>query len=283
MKTVSKLKLGKLYLVGTPIGNLEDITLRAIRILKEVDLIAAEDTRRTGKLLQHLQIKTPQISYHEHNQDYRTDELITRLQQGTQIALVTDAGMPSISDPGVQIVQAAIAHNISVIPIPGGTAVISALAGSGMPSERFIFEGFLPPKESKRQARLELLRSETKTVVLYEAPHRILRTLQDLAAVVGKDREIVLARELTKVHEEFWRGNIGEAIAMYTNERQPKGEYTLVLKGAAETSLITSEAELKRELQQLLNQGMTRSQASRQLTKLTSLSRREIYQLDLDD
>ncbi|MGB5714740.1 MAG: 16S rRNA (cytidine(1402)-2'-O)-methyltransferase [Waterburya sp.] len=283
MKTVSKLKLGKLYLVGTPIGNLEDITLRAIRILKEVDLIAAEDTRRTGKLLQHLQIKTPQISYHEHNQDYRTDELITRLQQGTQIALVTDAGMPSISDPGVQIVQAAIAHNISVIPIPGGTAVISALAGSGMPSERFIFEGFLPPKESKRQARLELLRSETKTVVLYEAPHRILRTLQDLAAVVGKDREIVLARELTKVHEEFWRGNIGEAIAMYTNERQPKGEYTLVLKGAAETSLITSEAELKRELQQLLNQGMTRSQASRQLTKLTSFSRREIYQLDLDD
>ncbi len=269
--------------MGTPIGNLEDITLRAIRILKEVDLIAAEDTRRTGKLLQHLQIKTPQISYHEHNQDYRTDELITRLQQGTQIALVTDAGMPSISDPGVQIVQAAIAHNISVIPIPGGTAVISALAGSGMPSERFIFEGFLPPKESKRQARLELLRSETKTVVLYEAPHRILRTLQDLAAVVGKDREIVLARELTKVHEEFWRGNIGEAIAMYTNERQPKGEYTLVLKGAAETSLITSEAELKRELQQLLNQGMTRSQASRQLTKLTSLSRREIYQLDLDD
>lgn len=268
--------------MGTPIGNLEDITLRAIRILKEVDLIAAEDTRRTGKLLQHLQITTPQISYHEHNQDYRTDELITRLQQGSNIALVTDAGMPSISDPGIQIVQAAIANKIMVIPIPGGTAVISALAASGLPTKRFIFEGFLPPKENERQSRLELLRSETKTVVLYEAPHRLLKTLEDLATVLGRERELVLARELTKIHEEFWRGNIGDAIALYNQERQPKGEYTLVLKGAAETSLITDKAELKRELQQLLAQGMTRSQASRQLAKLTSLSRREIYQLDLD-
>ena len=273
--------MGKLYLVGTPIGNLEDITLRAIRILKEVDCIAAEDTRRTGKLLQHLQIKTPQISYHEHNQDRRTPELIARLQQGEEIALVTDAGMPSISDPGVELVSAAIAANIPVIPIPGPTAAISALAASGMPTERFTFEGFLPSKESERQERLELLRSETKTVILYEAPHRILKTLTDLAAVVG-NREIVLARELTKIHEEFWRGSIEEAIAMYTNERQPKGEYTLVLKGAAETSLISSVAEIERELQQLLERGMTRSQASRHLAKLTSLSRREIYQLNLE-
>ena len=274
--------MGKLYLVGTPIGNLEDITLRAIRILKEVDAIAAEDTRRTGKLLQHLQIETPQISYHEHNQDWRTSELIDRLQQGQQIALVTDAGMPSISDPGVELVKAAIASNIPVVPIPGGTAAISALAASGMPTERFTFEGFLPSKESELQARLELLRTETKTVILYEAPHRLLKTLTELAAVLGRDREIVLARELTKIHEEFWRGNIAEAIATYTNERQPRGEYTLVLKGAAETSLISSEAEIKRELQQLLDQGMTRSQASRQLAKLSSLSRREIYQLNLD-
>ena len=273
--------MGKLYLVGTPIGNLEDITLRAIRTLQEVGLIAAEDTRRTGKLLQHLQIATPQISYHQHNKDYRTPDLIARLQQGTEIALVTDAGMPSICDPGVELVQAAIAHNITVVPIPGGTAVISALAASGMPTDRFIFEGFLPPKESQRQARLELLHSETKTVVLYEAPHRLVRTLQDLAEAVGTTREIVLARELTKIHEEFWRGNIAEAIAMY-QERQPKGEYTLVLQGAAETSLITSEVEIKSELQQLLARGMTRSQASRQLAKLTSLSRREIYQLDLE-
>ena len=273
--------MSKLYLVGTPIGNLEDITLRAIRILKEVDSIAAEDTRRTGKLLQHLQIKTPQVSYHEHNKDWRTQELIARLQQGAQIALVTDAGMPSISDPGVELVSAAIASNIPVIPIPGGTAAISALAASGMPTERFTFEGFLPSKESERQARLELLQSETRTAILYEAPHRLLKTLTDLSAVVG-NREIVLARELTKIHEEFWRGNIGEAIAMYTNERQPKGEYTLVLKGAAETSLISSVAEIERELQQLLERGMTRSQASRHLAKLTSLSRREIYQLNLE-
>lgn len=275
--------MGKLYLVGTPIGNLEDITLRAIRILQEVDLIAAEDTRRTGKLLQHLAISTPQISYNEHNHHSRIQELISRLQQGESLALVTDAGMPSISDPGVELVQAAIAQQITVIPIPGGTAVISALAASGLPTDRFIFEGFLPLKESDRQARLELFRSETKTIVLYEAPHRILKTLKDLATVVGDDREIVLARELTKIHEEFWRGKISKAIDLYTNERQPKGEYTLVLGGAAETSLITSEAELKQELQQLLAQGMTRSQASRQLAKLTSLSRREIYQLEIDD
>ena len=266
--------MGKLYLVGTPIGNLEDITLRAIRILQSVDLIAAEDTRRTGKLLQHLAISTPQISYNEHNHHSRIQELINRLQQGASLALVTDAGMPSISDPGVELVQAAIAHQITVIPIPGPTAVISALAASGLPTDRFIFEGFLPLKQSDRQARLELLRSETKTIVLYEAPHRILKTLKDLLAVVGDRREIVLARELTKIHEEFWRGNIGEAIDLYTNERQPKGEYTLVIKGAAETSLITSQAELKQELQQLLAQGMTRSQASRQLAKLTSLFRR---------
>ncbi|PSB11998.1 16S rRNA (cytidine(1402)-2'-O)-methyltransferase [Pleurocapsa sp. CCALA 161] len=275
--------MGKLYLVGTPIGNLEDITLRAIRILQSVDLIAAEDTRRTGKLLQHLAISTPQISYNEHNHHSRIQELINRLQQGTNLALVTDAGMPSISDPGVELVQAAIAHQITVIPIPGPTAVISALAASGLPTDRFIFEGFLPLKQSDRQVRLELLRNETKTIVLYEAPHRILKTLKDLVAVVGDTRKIVLARELTKIHEEFWRGNIGEAIDLYSNERQPKGEYTLVIKGADETSLITSKAELKHELQQLLAQGMTRSQASRQLAKLTSLSRREIYQLEIDN
>jgi len=274
-------QLGKLYLVGTPIGNLEDITLRAIRILQEVALIAAEDTRRTGKLLQHLQIDTPQISYHEHSHNSRIQELIERLHQGTDIALVTDAGMPSISDPGVNLVQAAIATGVTVIPIPGGTAVISALAASGLATDKFVFEGFLPRKEQERVARLELLCHETRTIILYEAPHRIVKTLTDLSKTVGKTREIVLARELTKIHEEFWRGNIGEAIALY-NQRQPKGEYTIVLEGAAETNLITSEAELKQELQQLLAGGMTRSQASRQLAKLTSLSRREIYQLDLD-
>ncbi len=275
------LKLGRLFLVGTPIGNLEDITLRAIRILKEVDLIAAEDTRRTGKLLQHLQIDTPQISYHEHNHNSRIQELLDRLQKGTQIALVTDAGMPSISDPGVKLVAAVIAQGITVIPIPGGTAVISALAASGLPTDRFVFEGFLPQKHQERQASLELLSRETRTIVIYEAPHRLLKTLTDLATVVGQEREIVLARELTKIHEEFWRGNIGQAIALYTQERQPKGEYTLVLRGAVTTKVTMSTAELKIELRELLAQGMTRSQASRHLAQLTLLSRREIYQLDL--
>jgi 16S rRNA (cytidine1402-2'-O)-methyltransferase len=275
------LKLGRLFLVGTPIGNLEDITLRAIRILKEVDLIAAEDTRRTGKLLQHLQIDTPQISYHEHNHNSRIQELLDRLQKGTQIALVTDAGMPSISDPGVKLVAAVIAQGITVIPIPGGTAVISALAASGLPTDRFVFEGFLPQKHQERQASLELLSRETRTIVIYEAPHRLLKTLTDLATIVGQEREIVLARELTKIHEEFWRGNIGQAIALYTQERQPKGEYTLVLRGAVTTKVTMSTAELKIELRELLAQGMTRSQASRHLAQLTLLSRREIYQLDL--
>ena len=279
METTDLLQ-GKLYLVGTPIGNLEDITLRAIRILTQVDLIAAEDTRRTGKLLQHLQINTPQISYHEHSSNSRIDELMERLERGKNIALVTDAGMPSISDPGVKLVQAAIALAIEVIPIPGGTAAISALAASGLPTDKFVFEGFLPLKEKERKARLELLRSETRTIVLYEAPHRLIKTLTDLASAMGQEREIVLARELTKIHEEFWRGNLENAIALYT-KRQPKGEYTLLLKGAANTNLIMSEEELKVELKQLLDKGMTRSQASRQLAKSTTLSRREIYQLDL--
>jgi 16S rRNA (cytidine1402-2'-O)-methyltransferase len=276
------LKLGKLYLVGTPIGNLEDITLRAIRILKEVDLIAAEDTRHTGKLLQHLQINTPQISYHEHNHNSRIQELLDRLQQGKQIALVTDAGMPSISDPGVKLVSKVVAEGITVIPIPGCTAVITALAASGLSTDRFVFEGFLPQKHQERQARLELLSKETRTIVIYEAPHRLVKTLTDLVAVVGEEREIVLARELTKIHEEFWRGNIAQAIALYTQTRQPKGEYTLVLQGAVTTNVIMSVAELKIELRELLAQGMTRSQASRHLAQLSSLSRREIYQLDVD-
>ena len=278
----SNLRLGILYLVGTPIGNLEDITLRAIRILQEVDLIAAEDTRRTGKLLRHLNINTPQISYHEHNHNSRIENLVNRLGQGNKIALVTDAGMPSISDPGCKLVQAAIAADITVIPLPGGTAAISALAASGLPTDRFVFEGFLPLKEKERKARLDLLKNETRTLVFYEAPHRLSKTLRDLLGILAEKREIVLARELTKVHEEIWRGNLEEAIALYSH-RQPKGEYTLVVAGAtAATTLLMSESELKIELPKLLQQGMTRSQASRYLAQSSALSRREIYQLALE-
>jgi len=196
MEKSQNIDFGILYLVGTPIGNLEDITLRAIRILQEVDLIAAEDTRRTGKLLQHLQIKKPQISYHQHNQTDRTKELLARLQTGKAIALVTDAGMPGICDPGYEIVKAAIALDILVVPIPGVTAAITALAASGLPTDRFVFEGFLPAKGKQRSERLDVLKSETRTLIIYEAPHRLLSTLMDLGAVLGEDRQIVLAREL---------------------------------------------------------------------------------------
>ena len=274
--------LGILYLVGTPIGNLEDMTLRGIRILKEVDLIAAEDTRHTKKLLQHFQITTPQISYHEHNQGWRTGELIAKLQEGTNIALVSDAGMPSISDPGYVLVKEAIANSLTVIPIPGVSAVLTAAIASGLEIERFVFEGFLPVKGQARSDRLEQLVRETKTTIFYEAPHRLLTTLQDLATVLGEDREIVLGRELTKVHEEFWRGNLASAIAL-CGERKPKGEYTLVIAGTANsTEILLSPSQVKTELKQLLQQGMTRSQAARHLAKLSTLSRREIYQLTLD-
>lgn len=274
---------GILYLVGTPIGNLEDMTLRGIRILKEVDSIAAEDTRHTGKLLHHFQITTPQISYHEHNQEDRTRELILKLQEGQTVALVSDAGMPSISDPGYLLVQQAIAFSIPVIPIPGVSAGITALTVSGLATERFVFEGFLPVKGQNRSERLERIALETRTIIFYEAPHRLLSTLQDLASVLGENRQIVLARELTKVHEEFWRGDLGSAIALYREERQPRGEYTLLVAGAEQaTEIILTENQLKEEFQQLLQQGLTRSQASRQLAKLTTLSRQEIYQLNLE-
>ena len=272
-----------LYIVATPIGNLEDMTLRAIRILQTVDLIAAEDTRHTGKLLHHFEITTPQISYHEHNRNARLEELLGYLQSGKKIALVTDAGVPGIADPGYELIQASIEQGIEVIPIPGANAAITALAAAGLPSDRFVFEGFLPTKAKERIDRLQTLQRETRTFILYEAPHRLEKTLQDLAEVMGESRSIVLARELTKIYEEFWRGTIGEAIVFYQTTA-PKGEYTLVIAGGEENkALLLSEREIKKELQQLLDQGMTRSQASRHLAELTSLPRRQIYQLTLGE
>ena len=274
---------GILYVVGTPIGNLEDMTLRGIKILQEVDLIAAEDTRHTGKLLRHFQITTPQISYHEHNKIHRNQELIDQIQAGQNIALVSDAGMPGICDPGYLLIKEAIAHAIEVIPIPGVSAAVTAVVVSGLVTERFTFEGFLAVKGQERKEHLQALAQETKTMVLYEAPHRLLTTLKDLAIALGESRAVVLARELTKIHEEFWRGSLVEAIALYSGQRQPKGEYTIVIAGAAKTQdILLSESQVKEEFQQLLKQGLTRSQASRQLAKLSTLSRQEIYQLTLD-
>ncbi|MEH1863576.1 MAG: 16S rRNA (cytidine(1402)-2'-O)-methyltransferase [Nostoc sp.] len=269
-----------LYVVGTPIGNLEDITFRAVRILQTVDIIAAEDTRHTGKLLQHFQVKTPQVSYHEHNRTSRIPELLEHLINDKAIALVSDAGMPGISDPGYELVKACIEAGISVVPIPGASAAITALSASGLPTDRFVFEGFLPAKTQQRQEYLESLQTESRTLIFYESPHRLRDTLQDLAQVWGSDRQIVLGRELTKLYEEFWRGTIAEAIAHY-NQREPQGEYTLVVAGIPASQPQLTEEELKAELKMLISQGISRSQASRQLAKFTSLPRRQLYQLAL--
>ena len=269
-----------LYIVGTPIGNLEDMTFRAIRILQTVEAIASEDTRRTGILLQHFQITTPQLSYHEHNYQQRLPQLLGQLQQGKSIALVTDAGMPGISDPGTELVAACWQAGISVVPIPGPTAAITALCASGLPTDRFVFEGFLPVKGEGRQQRLEVLKLESRTAILYESPHRLRQTLLDLAGVLGGDRQIVLARELTKLHEEFWHGSLEEAIAVYSH-RQPQGEFTLAIAGRLEQKWVLSTEALKTELQQLMRSGLSRSQASRELAKLTDLPKRQLYQLAL--
>jgi 16S rRNA (cytidine1402-2'-O)-methyltransferase len=271
---------GTLYVVGTPIGNLEDMTFRAISVLRSVDAIAAEDTRHTGKLLQHFQIGTPQISYHDHNRHSRHPELLARLQQGQAIALVSDAGMPGISDPGYDLVKACIEANLPVVPIPGVTAVTTALCAAGLPSDRFVFEGFLPAKGQERRDRLEALRTETRTLVFYESPHRLRQTLADFATAFGANRSIVLARELTKLHEQFWRGSLAAAIVEYTT-RDPQGEFTLLLAGTVAELPLLSEAALKTELQHLIQQGMSRSQASRQLAQQTDLTRRQLYQLAL--
>jgi len=277
---LSQDQYGTLFMVGTPIGNLEDMSFRAVRILQTVDAIAAEDTRHTGKLLHHFQIKTPQISYHQHNTKTRTPELIERLLAGQNLALVSDAGMPSISDPGYELVQACVQAEVSVIPIPGASAVIAALVASGLPCDRFCFEGFLPNKGKLRQQRLQDLAAEPRTIVLYEAPHRVRQTLQALADQVGLDRQITLARELTKRYEQFWRGSLQAAIAYY-HTHEPKGEFTLVLEGRSVITHPPSESDLQAALQQLLTQGWSKSRASRQVAQTHSLSRRQVYQLAL--
>ena len=269
-----------LYLVGTPIGNLGDMTMRGLEVLKGVDTIAAEDTRHTGKLLHHFQIKTPQISYHQHNEQQRIPDLIERLQSGKSIALVTDAGMPGISDPGYLLVAACVAAGIRVIPIPGVTAVITAVSASGLPSDRFVFEGFLPAKGQERKDRLQSVEGDARTLVFYESPHRLRQTLADFAQTFGVDRQIVLGRELTKLHEEFWRGNIAEAIAHYTNT-EPQGEYSIVLSGAPVSHPTLSDEAIDRALIELMLAGTSRSQASRIVGEQISQSRRYVYQLAL--
>jgi 16S rRNA (cytidine1402-2'-O)-methyltransferase len=223
-----------LYLVGTPIGNLEDISLRALRILKEVDLIACEDTRQTAKLLNHYGIETRTISYHEHNELTRSAELIMSLEQGHSIALVTDAGMPGVSDPGFRLASMAIRHKIPVVPIPGASAFLSALVASGLPTDSFVFHGFLPAKLGQRRNLLEEIQHSTRTQIFYEAPHRLLGTLEDVVDVLGANRRVVVAREVTKIYEEFLRATAAEVLENFKKRDEVRGEITLLVGRAEE-------------------------------------------------
>ena len=233
---------GKLYLVATPLGNLEDITFRALKILAEVDLIAAEDTRHTLKLLNHYQIKKKLISYYRHNEQERTGELIPRILEGMNVALVSDAGMPGISDPGNNLVQGAVAQGITVIPIPGPSAVITALAASGLDTGTFHFEGFLPRKNQAQRVKLQEMSGFSGTLVFYESPHRLVDTLQMIHDVFG-NRKVVLARELTKIHEEFMRGPMVEILAKLMGLERIRGEFTILVEGVQETMNFESPGE----------------------------------------
>ncbi|HEV2426310.1 MAG TPA: 16S rRNA (cytidine(1402)-2'-O)-methyltransferase [Terriglobia bacterium] len=260
---------GHLYVVGTPIGNLEDITLRALRVLKEVDLVACEDTRRTRQLLDHYGITTPTISYHEHNELTRAPELMIRMEEGEEIALVSDAGMPLVSDPGFRLVKLAVRHNVTVIPVPGASALVATLAAGGLPVEEFRFVGFLPPKRLPRQRFLRELKGE-RALVFYESPQRVAEALQDVLAILG-NRPVVLAREITKLHEEFLRGTVSEVLGRL-KEKAVKGEVTVLL-GPAENGVERSTEIVSRSIQEELDQSMAQGLSEKAALKLVAKSR----------
>ena len=270
--------VGTLYVVATPIGNLEDITLRALRVLKEVDVIAAEDTRHTQILLSHYGIRTPLTSYHEHNEKTKARQLMSRLERGEQIALVSDAGTPAISDPGYRLAVEAIRGGIPVIPIPGASALTAVLSAGGLPTDRFVFDGFLPAKKQERRARLRALSSETRTLVIYEAPHRLTETLNDLVEILG-DRETVLAREVSKVHEEFLRGRLTE-VAKQIAGREIKGELTLLIGGSRGQSEVSQE-QIEKEIRKLKNDGLRVKEIAEILGEKYGYPKKEIYRLAL--
>jgi 16S rRNA (cytidine1402-2'-O)-methyltransferase len=270
---------GCLYLVGTPIGNLEDITLRALRILREADQIAAEDTRHTQKLLQHYEISRPLVSYHEHNEMTRAPELLIALEQGAKIALVSDAGMPLVSDPGHRLVALCLRHQIPVVPVPGPSALLAALSASGLPNEEFLFVGFLPQRSGERRRALERLRIEDRTIIFYEAPHRIAECVADAREILG-DRPACLAREVTKLHEEFRRGNLS-VIASSLEERPARGEITLLI-GPADPgeagAHLDSAQNLSDRVEELMRQAkMDRKDALKLAAKERGLTRRAAY------
>jgi 16S rRNA (cytidine1402-2'-O)-methyltransferase len=270
---------GCLYLVGTPIGNLEDITLRAIRILKEVNQIACEDTRHTQKLLTHYDIHKSLISYHEHNEITRAPELVVAMEAGAKIALVSDAGMPLVSDPGHRLVALCVRHRITVIPIPGPSALLAALSASGLPNEEFLFVGFLPNRSGERRRALEHLRIEDRTIILYEAPHRVAETVVDAQEILG-DRTACLAREVTKLHEEFRRGKLSE-IAASLSERPARGEITLLIapeEHSAAGSQVATSQSIAARVEELMHQAkLDRKEALKVAAKERGLTRRAAY------
>jgi len=278
-KAGSKLPRG-LYLVATPIGNLEDITLRALRVLKEADLIACEDTRQTQKLLNHYSITTRTTSYHEHNEMTRAAELVMALEQDARIALVTDAGMPGISDPGFRLISLAIRHHVPVVPVPGASAFLAALVASGLPTDSFRFGGFLPPKRGARRALLESVRDSPRTQVFYEAPHRIREAVGDIVTVLGSVRPIVVAREVTKVHEEFIRGPAGEVQQELEARGEVKGEITLLIGKAESTPRESSESQpnIGQRVQQFMTQEKLDEKAAlKKVAKEMGISKSEAY------
>jgi len=266
------------YLVATPIGNLEDITLRALRTLRECDLIACEDTRHTRKLLNRYEIQKPLISCHEHNEHERAREIVERVQAGQAVAIVSDAGLPGISDPGYRVVQAAIAAGVRVIPIPGPSAVDTAVVASGLPTDAFLYAGFLPAKSGQRIKALEALAAQSPTLVFYEAPHRLLRTLQDAQSALG-DRQAVVARELTKTHEEFLRGTLSEIHAALAARESVRGEIVLLVAGASEAPTPAATLPLAERVRQLVAQGASPMEAVKTAAKEYGISKREAYSL----
>ncbi|ERM91795.1 methyltransferase [Caldanaerobacter subterraneus subsp. yonseiensis KB-1] len=268
---------GTLYLCPTPIGNLEDITLRVLRVLNEVDLIAAEDTRQTLKLLNHYEIKKSLVSYHEHNKVTMGPKLIEKLKSGKSIALVTDAGTPSISDPGEELVRLCIQEGIKIVPLPGPTAAITALIASGLDASSFVFEGFLPKKSKERREKLERISREERTTILYESPHRLKETLKELKEYIG-ERKVVVARELTKIHEEFIRGTVEEVLEKLGEE--VKGEIVIVIEGAKISPLQKDPKEL---LDKYLKLGMDKKEAVKKVAEELKVSKREVYKLAIDE
>lgn len=269
-----------LYLVGTPIGNLEDISLRALRILKEVAWIACEDTRQTAKLLSHYGISTKTISYHEHNELTRSAELIMHLEQGHSIALVTDAGMPGVSDPGFRLVALAIRHKIPVVPIPGASAFLSALVASGLPTDSFVFHGFLPVKLGQRRKVLESISASPRTHIFYEAPHRLLGTLEDVAEVMGAQRRVVVAREVTKIYEEFVRATAAEVLADFKKREEIRGEITLLIGRGEEqhgTSMVAQKNARTRVRELMKAEEIDEKEAMKRVAKEMGISKSEVY------